>query len=225
MKILDDLAVCRQRARLRAQAPLQTGYTQPELAGKRSWSRLRPYLESAVRDVFELGGRCGAGVVLRACIEKPVSLTVVREAGDGGSWVLVLNGVVDFLAVAELCGRFFSLLLEVTEYRGAPEVVRHRLQAYASAVYGELGLPVVPVLVVMKDEDAVEDVLVMKSRTLVPGVVLKRVASSLVETISSEGWLRPSSYEVCAFCEPSFRSICEYAHEGRGVFLDDGTRS
>ncbi|MEM2196849.1 MAG: hypothetical protein QW290_07200 [Sulfolobales archaeon] len=207
MKVLDDLAVCRMRAKLRAEAVLQTGLTPAEAHGKSTWAKLWRRLVNLVEMSIEGAG----GRVLTSYLERDVALTATLGSG-AGTWSIILRGRVDLFVLINLKGSIFALLFEVTEYRDAPRVVKHRLQAYTSALYGELGFPVVPALVIMKEQEFVEDVLVLLSKGWVPGVELRRAVHRLIRVLTGEEKLKAPGSDLCAVCDPLIRRLCPYQH-------------
>lgn len=207
MKILDDLAVCRMRAKLRAEAVLQTGPTPAEACGKRVWARLQQPLVNMVEEGFRSVG----GDILTSYVERDVILTATLSYG-AKSWNIMFRGRIDFAVLVNLKSSIFVLLVEVTEYRDAPLVVRSRLQAYASALYGELGFPVVPVLVIVGEREKIEDMRVLVGRSLIPGIELRRSVYRLIRTLAGEEVVRAPSSDLCAVCDPSIRRLCPYQH-------------
>ncbi|MEM4675221.1 MAG: hypothetical protein QXM12_02915 [Nitrososphaerota archaeon] len=207
MKILDDLVVCEVRAKLRAKAVLQTGITPAEACGKSIWVKLRRHLVSIVEsNVEKIGGN-----ILNSYLERDVALTATI-GGDAGTRNIILRGRIDLATLVKLKGSLFSMLFEVTEYGDAPGVVKSRLQAYASALYGELGFPVIPALVIVKEQETVEDVVLLIGRSLVPGVELRRAVNRLVRVLTGEEKLKAPDSNLCAFCDPSLRRLCTYKH-------------
>ncbi len=208
MKILDDLAICRMRAKLRAEAVLQTGLTQAEAHGKNMWSKLRERFKNLVESSIRVVG----GVVLSSYLEKDVFLTVTSSR-ETKTWNIIFRGRVDFAAIVNLKDSIFTMLVEVTEYRDAPVVTKNRLQAYASALYGELGFPVVPVLIILGEHEMIKDVQVLKkNKILVPGIELRRIVNRLIRTLTSEEVFKVSSRDLCVSCDPSIRRLCPYQH-------------
>ncbi|MEM0014080.1 MAG: hypothetical protein QXL22_03815 [Candidatus Nezhaarchaeales archaeon] len=207
MKVLDDLAICRMRVRLRAQTTLQASPTPAEVHGKKAWTVLRKLFETMVENSIHHAG----GKVLSTYNEKDVALSAVLKNGTR-TWGILLRGRIDLATLVYFRGSLFTVLFEVTEYKEASRVVRHRLQSYASALYGEIGFPIVPVLVIVRDHDTVEDVLVMSSDASVSGRDLMKVISRLMKTLSDEKEPEPPSGEICAFCDPPIRRVCPYTH-------------
>ncbi|MEM1696150.1 MAG: hypothetical protein QXQ90_06100 [Desulfurococcaceae archaeon] len=207
MKVLDDLAVCRMRAKLRAEAVLQTGLTPAEAHGKSAWAKL----QQRVANLVEASIRNSSGDVLTSYLEKDVALTATLSHG-AKPWNIVLRGRIDFAILVNLKDSIFAVLIEVTEYRDAPRVIKNRLQAYASALYEELGFPVVPVLVIVREQETVEDVLVLVSRSLVPGVELRRPVYRLVRVLTGEEVVKAPGSDLCVVCDPSIRRLCPYQH-------------
>lgn len=207
MRILDDLAMCPVRVKIKAQSVLQAGPTPAEVRGKETCTRFMGRLErQAKRSIEEVGGR-----VLRSYREKDVAMTTILREGPV-TWNILLRGKIDLALLTQLRGFLFTILFEVTEYEEAHKSTLHRLQCYASALYGELGFPVVPVLVIVKDEDTIRDVLILRSKRLVPGVELKRVIKRLIKVISGEKEPKPAGEELCRFCDLEARRICPYTH-------------
>lgn len=195
------------RAKLRAEVVLQTGITLAEARGRSSWEKLQYRLRNLIEESIEnLNGK-----PLASYLEKDVALTATYK-DNSRTWDLVLRGKVDLVILIHFKRTLFTMLFEVTEYKGAPEVVRSRLQAYASALYGDFGFPVVPVLVVMREQDVVEDVLILASKTPVPGVVLRSTIYELIRILSHGEGLKSSISEICAFCDPPIRRLCPYSH-------------
>ncbi|MEM1528466.1 MAG: hypothetical protein QXS62_07150 [Sulfolobales archaeon] len=207
MKVLDDLAVCRMRAKLRAEAVLQTGLTPAEAHGKSAWAKLR----QRVANLVEASVRNSGGDVLTSYLEKDVALTATLSHGTKPRNI-VFRGRIDFAILVNLKDSIFAVLIEVTEYRDAPRVIKNRLQAYASALYGELGFPVVPVLIIVREQETVEDVLLLVSRSLVPGVELRRPVYRLVRVLTGEEVVKAPGSDLCVVCDPSIRRLCPYQH-------------
>ena len=195
------------RAKLRAEAVLQTGLTPAEAHGKSTWAKL----QQRVANLVEVSVRNSGGDVLTSYLEKDVALTATLSYGTK-PWNIVLRGRIDFAILVNLKDSIFAVLIEVTEYRDAPRVIKHRLQAYASALYGELGFPVVPVLVIVREQETVEDVLVLVSRSLVPGVELRRPVYRLVRVLTGEEVVKAPGSDLCVVCDPSIRRLCPYQH-------------
>ncbi|MEM4570691.1 MAG: hypothetical protein QXE66_05230 [Desulfurococcaceae archaeon] len=195
------------RAKLRAEAVLQTGLTPAEAHGKSAWAKLRRRLINLVKMSFEEVG----GSAMTSYLERDVALTATLR--DGTSlWNIIFRGRVDLATLVNFKGSLFTVLFEVTEYRDAFRVVKHRLQAYASALYGELGFPVVPVLVIMKEQETVEDVLVLISSGRIPGVELRRAVNRLIRVLTGEERLKALGSNLCVVCDPSIRRLCPYQH-------------
>ncbi|MEM1528199.1 MAG: hypothetical protein QW290_07770 [Sulfolobales archaeon] len=207
MKILDDLAICRMRAKLRAEAVLQTGLTPAEAHGKSMWAKLQHRLINLVK----VSVRDADGDVLTSYLEKDVALTATLSYG-AKPWNIVFRGRIDFATLVNLEDSIFVVLVEVTEYKDAPVVVKSRLQAYASALYGELGFPVVPVLIIVREREIIEDMWGLISRSLVPGVELRRPVYRLIRTLSGEEVVKAPSSDLCVVCDPSIRRLCPYQH-------------
>lgn len=208
MKILDDIVVCKQRAKLRAEAVLQTGLTPHEAHGKTAWARLR----NSLMNLVEMGIKKAKGEVLTAYLEKDVALTATFNYEAKKMWNILLRGRVDSATLARLRDTIFAVLVEVTEYRNAPVVVKNRLQAYASALYGELGFPVVPVLIILGEQGTVENLEVLISRSPIPGTELKRSVGILISTLAEEKTIKAPSSDLCVVCDPSIRRLCPYHH-------------
>ncbi|MEM1704043.1 MAG: hypothetical protein QXQ31_08310, partial [Zestosphaera sp.] len=71
---------------------------------------------------------------------------------------------------------------------------------------------VVPVLVIVREQETVEDVLVLVSRSLVPGVELRRPVYRLVRVLAGEEVVKASGSDLCVVCDPSIRRLCPYQH-------------
>lgn len=149
------------------------------------------------------------GKALYHYLEKSVVLSA-NGRNNAGMWNLVLRGRVDLATLATLKGSMLTILFEFTEYRGAPKVTRDRLLAYASAIYGEIGFPVIPVLVITKDSINVDSAYVLISRSFYPGIQLKKAVNRLIRTIFGSEEFNAPSKELCAFCDPSLRRLCPY---------------
>jgi len=213
MKILDDLAICEQRAMLRAEPHLGNQPTVMEELGKKWWREKADSYRRAVENLFG-----GEHVKLLSNIEHYLSLYYIST-----NFVFKLNGVADLVTIFSIhCKSKITenvyyvpttILFEFTLYRRIESIIS-RVVAYASGLYSEYGFLTVPIVLIVDDfeNDIIERAVLLLNNNKAGFVsMLKNNLSRLEKLLGEESRPRIASKEVCRQCDLDIRNRCPYA--------------
>lgn len=197
MSLLDDMEVCRYRAKLRLELG-RGGSTPGTIEGRRAHGvlgKIKVKLESILSEAgFE---------VIESHVEGPLVRVGPLQGG------LVLYGTPDivlFMAYKEK-GSFLALSLEYATYQAAAKTLIYRHALYSVAIYNHYGFPVIPALLVESPSRGFQGYI------LVPGgdwrASIRKVVEGLLGLLGGDADPPPpATWKVCASCPPRIRGLC-----------------
>lgn len=208
MKILDDLNICEQRAKLRAEPHLGGKPTEMQELGKKWWVKKRKLYAKITKSILT-----SIGIIHDVWLEHPLSLIYT-----GKSFEILLNGLADMIFFISIkCYENYLpciLLFEHTMYREELNII-DRVLAYASCLYNKYGLIVVPIISIVKDfdENVIDKMLIIENNNAI-GLVksLWYKLNRFEKLLTGEYKPKLAPQEICLQCDKELKRICPFQH-------------
>jgi len=212
MKVLDDLNICEVRAKLRVEASTKGVLTPMQEEGKRWWYKKRVKYLKIIQGAFK---KSLGFIIHNTSLEHSLALLYV-----GDKYIIEMHGAADIVLLTSLKCYYTGneiyvplvLLFEFTLFKDALKVVKTRLEAYATALYGIYGYPVIPVLAIIEDEEAGKGKLYILYKESLFSITLTKKLKRLEKIIANSVKPKRASKEICISCDIELRRKCPFYH-------------
>ena len=210
MKVLDDMSICEERAKLRVKNTTRSLLTPSEKEGKKWWYRERERYLRFLKSTFKEEDRF---ITHKDSIEHHLVLSYVGE-----KYVIEMHGSADIVLFTSLKCKpskkeFYMPLLflfEFTLFRNAVTTVKTRLEAYATALYGIYGYPTIPILIIVERENAYKgELYVLRKDSIFSNTLIGKLRR-LEKLIKGEIRPKHAPKDVCTSCDINLRRMCPY---------------